>query len=61
LRHDPSCPEFNPHFRQLLHVGFRVAAEMGDRYYAALEENEATIAKNVRENLFERHVKRLFL
>jgi len=61
LRHDPSCPEFNPHFRQLLHVGFRVAAEMGDRYYAALEQNEATIAKNVRENLYERHVRRLFL
>jgi len=61
LRHDPSCPEFNPHFRQLLHVGFRVAAEMGDRYIAALEENEATIAKNVRENLYERHVRRLFL
>jgi len=61
LRHDPSCPEFNAHFRQLLHVGFRVAAEMGGRYITALEENEATIAKNVRENLYERHVRRLFL
>ncbi|NLP10222.1 hypothetical protein GX408_07480 [bacterium] len=61
LRHDPSCPDFNPHFRQLLHVGFRVAAEMGGRYIAALEQHEATIAKNVRENLYERHIRRLFL
>ena len=26
LRHDQSCQEYNPHFRQLLHVGYKVAA-----------------------------------
>ena len=61
LRHDPKCPDFNPHFRQLLHVGFKVAAKKGDRYRDALKKHEAVIAKNVTENLFERHMKPLFL
>lgn len=61
LRHDPRCPDFNPNFRQLLHVGFKIAAQMGDRYLAALRRHEAVIAKNVTANLFERHIKPLFL
>ena len=61
LRHDQKNPEYNPSFRQLLHVSFKVAAKMGDRYYAALKKHEAVIAKNVTENLFERHVKPLLL
>ena len=61
LRHDPRCPDFNPNFRQLLHVGFKIAAEMGDCYPAALNRHEAVIAKNVTTNLFERHIKPLFL
>ncbi len=61
LRHDLSCPSFNPHFRQLIHVGFRVAAEMGDTYYNALKKHRQVIAKNVETNLFERHIKKLFL
>src|ERR1700749_4377527 len=61
LRHDQSNKAYNPSFRQLLHVGFKVAAKMGPRYLAALEANEDVIAKNVTENLFERHIKPLFL
>jgi hypothetical protein len=61
LRHDQGNPEFNRSFRQLLHVSFKVAAKMGDRYYAALKKHEAVIAKNVTENLFERHMKPLLL
>jgi len=61
LRHDPACPDYNPHLRQLLHVGYKVAAEMGARYRDALGRFEAEIARNVEENLFERHIRRLFL
>lgn len=60
LRHDPSCPGYNLDFRQLLHVGFKVAAEMGPRYLQALKDNEAVIAANVTENLFDRHIQRIF-
>jgi tagaturonate epimerase len=61
LRHDQSNAAYNSSFRQLLHVGFKVAAKMGPRYIAAVEANEDVIAKNVTENLFERHIKPIFL
>ena len=37
-RHDQGCPELNPHFRQLIHAGYKVAAEWGERYLGVLEE-----------------------
>ncbi|MFT5495602.1 MAG: hypothetical protein ACI9TH_000993 [Kiritimatiellia bacterium] len=61
LRHDQSCPEFNPSFRQLLHVGYKVAAKLGDRYLNMLVECEESITRNVCTNLFDRHIKPLFL
>ncbi|HTV83691.1 MAG TPA: tagaturonate epimerase family protein [Acidobacteriaceae bacterium] len=61
LRHDPCSPAYNSSFRQLLHVGFKVAAKMGHRYLDLLEANEAVIAKNVTENLFDRHIAPVFL
>ena len=61
LRHDQNCPQFNLHVRQLLHVGYKIAAKMGDRYLGMLGECEETISKNVTENLYERHIKPLFL
>jgi hypothetical protein len=61
LRHDQSNKAYNQNFRQLLHVGFKVAAKMGDRYLKALEANEAVVARNVTTNLFERHIKPVFL
>ncbi len=61
LRHDPSNPAFNPHLRQLLHVGYKVAAKMGDRYLDMLTKCEESIAKNVTENLYARHIRPLFL
>ncbi len=60
LQHVQSCPEYNPHLRQLLHVGFKVAAEIGNRFTDALEANETIIGRNVTENLFERHLKPIF-
>jgi hypothetical protein len=61
LRHDSTNPGFNPSLRQLLHVGFKIAAKMGDRYLDALQQNEAIVSRNVTENLFERHIKPIFL
>lgn len=61
LRHDASNVAYNLHLRQLLHVGYKMAAKMGERYYAALREYESDVARNVTENLWERHIKPLFL
>ena len=60
LRHVESSPHYDPNFRQLLHVGFKVAAGMGKRFTGALEANEEIVARNVTENLFERHLQPIF-
>jgi hypothetical protein len=61
LRHDQSNQAYNPSLRQLLHVGYKVAAQMGDRYLLALDANEEIVARNVTTNLFDRHIKPVFL
>jgi tagaturonate epimerase len=61
LRHDQSCEKYNPSFRQLLHVGYKVAAEMGPRFLNAWQEYEEIIAKHVTTNIYERHIRPLFL
>ncbi|MDP3683246.1 MAG: hypothetical protein Q8S01_04865, partial [Ignavibacteria bacterium] len=61
LRHDQTCEKYNIHFRQLLHLGFKIAAEMGDKYYNALKKYTRVIGKNVFENIYDRHIKILFL
>jgi hypothetical protein len=61
LRHDQSCKSYNLHFRQLLHVAFKIAAKMDSRYLNALKENKEIVGHHVCENLIERHIKRLFL
>jgi len=61
LRHNPANPEFNPDLRQLLHVGYKIAANMGGRYLNMLEECQGPISRNVTYNLFERHIRPLFL
>ncbi len=60
LRHIPGHADYNSNFRQLIHVGYKVAAELGEEYYSALKENADVIAQNVEENIFDRHIKRLF-
>ncbi len=61
LRHDPENPEFNASLRQLIHVGYKIAAQMGERYLNALDENQESVARNVTGNIYNRHLKPLFL
>jgi hypothetical protein len=61
LRHDQGNKAYNSSFRQLLHVGFKIAAKMGDKYLKALEANEDVVAKNVTTNLWDRHIRPVFL
>jgi len=60
LRHDQSCVAYNLHFRQMLHLSYKIAAEMQDRFLDALEEYEDTIAPNVSTNIYERHIRPVF-
>jgi len=60
LRHDQSCDQYNPHLRQLLHIAYKIAAEMQTRFTDALSRHEDIIAKNVTENIYGRHIRPLF-
>jgi hypothetical protein len=61
LRHIPDNPDFNPNFRQLLHVAYKIAAEYGSDFTNLLEQHADIIGKQVTENLYDRHLKRLNL
>lgn len=60
LRHIPGDPNYNPSFRQLIHVGYKVASEMGAEYTDALVANAHIISTCVWENIYRRHILRLF-
>ncbi len=60
LRHVPGNPDYNPGFRQLIHVGYKVASELGEVYTDALKANADIIAGCVTENLYDRHISLLF-
>ncbi|MBN2275058.1 MAG: hypothetical protein JXK95_12045 [Bacteroidales bacterium] len=61
LRHVPGHPDFNPDLRQLIHVGYKIAAEYGDVYINAIKTHADLVGKQVYENIWERHMKRIFL
>jgi hypothetical protein len=60
LRHDQSDEKYNPSFRQLMHVSFKVAAELGAEYLILLEKNSDVIGEQISANICDRHVARLF-
>ncbi len=60
LRHIPGHADYNPNFRQLIHVGYKVAAEMGKKYTDLLKKYSDVVGGCVEENIYERHLKRLF-
>ena len=60
LRNIPGQPDYHPGFRQLIHVGYKVAAEMGDDYLDMVKNNSAVVGEQVMINIYERHLCRLF-
>lgn len=60
LRHNQQDPLYNPDFRQLVHVSYKIAAELAPDFYAALERNADVVALQVKENILDRHIARLF-
>jgi hypothetical protein len=60
LKHIPGNRDYNPNMRQLIHVAYKIAAlEMND-YFRLLETNEKIVSDCVYENIYNRHICRLF-
>jgi tagaturonate epimerase len=60
IKHIPGNPDYNPNMRQLIHVAYKLAASEIDEYFRLLEANESVVSKCVFENIYNRHICRLF-
>jgi hypothetical protein len=61
LQHNKSCELYNPSFRQLIHIGYKIAAEIGPRFKHLLNECRSSVEFNVTMNIFNRHIQPLFI
>jgi len=61
VRHVQSDRRFDKNVRQLMHVSFKVAGEIGTRYLDAIRSHRESVSRNVTQNLWERHLKPLFV
>jgi hypothetical protein len=61
LRHDQSCGRYNPDLRQLIHVGYKVAAELGSEFTDVVADCERIIGPHVTENIYQKHIKPIFI
>lgn len=60
IRHDANNPAYNPWVRQLLHVGYKLAANAGPRYSSLLKTYAEPIGRAVTENILNRHLLKIF-
>ena len=60
MRHNQEDPLYNPSFRQLIHVSYKIAAELADEFLPALEKHTDVIGEQITANLCDRHIARLF-
>jgi tagaturonate epimerase len=60
LRHIPENPDYNPNMRQLIHVAYKLAALKMKDYFRLLDANEKIVSQGVFENIYNRHICRLF-
>ena len=60
MRHNQADPLYNPSFRQLIHVSYKIAAELADEFLPALETHTDVIGEQITANLCDRHIARLF-
>jgi tagaturonate epimerase len=60
IRHIPNNRDYNPDMRQLLHVAYKLAAHKMEDYFRLLDKYESQVSASVYENVYNRHICRLF-
>jgi hypothetical protein len=60
LRHEENGSDYNPNMRQLIHVAYKLAAQKMDKYLRLLDEHEAVVSECVYDNIYKRHICKLF-
>ena len=60
LKHEPGNYCYNPCMRQLIHVAYKLAGLQIKTFYRLLEANEKIVSNCVYDNIYNRHICRLF-
>jgi hypothetical protein len=60
IRHIPNNQHYNADMRQLMHVAYKLAAHRMDQYFRLLDKYEKQVSASVFENIYNRHICRLF-
>lgn len=60
IRHVPGNKEYNSNMRQLMHISYKLAASNIKEYFRLLELNKHTVGECVYENIYNRHICRIF-
>ncbi len=60
IRHVQENKNYNPNMRQLIHVAYKLASLKMEKYFELLEKNEKIVADCVYQNVYDRHICRLF-
>ncbi len=60
IRHIPGNLQYNSDMRQLLHVAYKLAAHRMQTFYGLLDKYKSQVAREVYENIYSRHICRLF-
>jgi hypothetical protein len=60
LKHEPGNYYYNPCMRQLIHVAYKLAGLQIKTFYRLLEANEKIVSNCVYDNIYNRHICRLF-
>ncbi|SMO79848.1 tagaturonate epimerase family protein [Fodinibius sediminis] len=61
LEHEPDKPLFDAQLRQFMHCAYKIAAEQGDSFIRLLKEHSKVIGGRVTHNLYNRHIRPLFV
>lgn len=60
IDHNQEDPLYNLHFRQFMHISYKVAAEMKDNFYSLLNKYSSIIEEEVTDNILHKHIIPLF-
>ncbi len=61
VEHNPDNPKFQSGLRQFFHCSYKIAAEQGESFINLLVDNRRGISGRVTDNLYQRHIKPLFV
>ncbi|MGI6340030.1 MAG: tagaturonate epimerase family protein [Bacteroidales bacterium] len=60
IRHIPDNKYYNRDMRQLIHISYKLAADQIDKFNQLLDKNREVVSLCVYENIYHRHICRLF-